>query len=134
MTKLEFMIEASLKLIDIRPCASMEDIYNMAHELSERIFSGSEIDERDIPLLDGDAEKASIEVILKYIDEHHDPYSTWMDSYRPYFKKNNIETVGDLCALGGSKFMELPGMGKVIAMRISKALKDLYGIDQWYTT
>ena len=46
-------------------------------------------------------------------------------------KGNDIETVGQLLAVGRAGFERLRFMGRVCADEVSKALDNLYGIKQW---
>lgn len=46
-------------------------------------------------------------------------------------KTNDIETVGQLLAVGRARFEKFKYMGRKCADDVSKALENLYGIKQW---
>ena len=131
MTKDEFLMEATLRLITAKPQASMLEIADMGKDLTNQVFNIiAESALEDNMFWDKAIDKASISTIISQIGKNR-----WDPGYRVrltrIFKENNITTVGELLRFGSQDFRKVRNIGYGAISRIDEALEELYNIKSW---
>ena len=131
MTKDEFLMEATLRLITAKPQASMLEIADMGKDLTNQVFNIiAESALEDNMFWDKAIDKASISTIISQIGKNR-----WDPGYRVrltrIFKENNITTVGDLLRIGRQDFRKIREVGGGAISRIDDALEELFNLQNW---
>ena len=124
MTQADFLLEATLRLISSRPNATMEEIVNMAKELSDKVFD-------ETKSMKEKQTCTPLEDVLKYIDEHKNYGQTGSESIKIRLDCLNIKTVEELCSFGKLRLKEQQGWGPTFVNHLDNALNNLYGIEEW---
>ena len=131
MTKEEFLVEASLRLIASRPQACMSEIADMARELTECVFNTTtEMEHERTRWWDKDVENSPSDVIISRIKRtrRHTGYAARL---MRTFRSCNIKTAGDLLRIGRMNFRKYQDIGAGTISSIDDALEELYGIKDW---
>ena len=123
MTKEEFLIEVTLRLVSTRVDCSPATIIDMAEELTNSVFSS------DTSSYNKDINNQPIQTVIQNVDKNTYPGSGFVKRITKVFKENNINTVGDLLKVGQYNFMNFKFVGRGMVNQISIALDELYGID-----
>lgn len=123
MTREEFLIEVTLRLVSTRVDCSPATIIDMAEELTNSVFSS------DTSSCNKDINNQPIQKVIQNVDKHTPPCSGFVKRITKVFKENNINTVGDLLKVGQYNFMNFKFVGRGMVNQISIALDELYGID-----
>ena len=131
MTKEEFLIEATLRLLSTRPENTMAEIVDMANELQERTFGKAlENEIKETQAKTETTYAVPISVIVSHLDKQWRGYGygARMDKL---FKKYNIASVGDLLRIGRHDFARINSVGNGSVTRIDDALRDLFNLESW---
>lgn len=135
MTKQEFLLEATLRLIDSRqPNENASDITTLAKELTEETFKEKDsFKTKEGQFWSEETDEKPVVEIISYIEKKGYSYNSGGYAFKltNVFKDNNIKTVGDLLRMGKQAFMKLNKVGKGSYTRVDDALEDLYNIKGW---
>lgn len=123
MTREEFLIEVTLRLVSTRVDCSSSEIIDMAEKLTNSVFGS------DNSGYNKDVNNQPIQTIIQNVDKNTYPSSGYVKRITKVFKENNINTVGDLLKIGRYNFMNFKFIGKGMVSQISIALNELYDID-----
>ena len=123
MTKEEFLLEATLRLLSTRPQATMEEILGDASYLTKITFIAANACNIGEPWWGNKLDKTPIQGITNV--------SRCGAALERIFEENEIKTIGDLLRIGSVNFKSLKGVGIKAFNSVWNIMEEDFGIKAW---